>query len=108
MPIVVETCKATPVSERLLTAHGIFGAFSEMTIAAVLSARRRGAVLLSITYKRPRIGNRKPRGPNNYLVNSSNCDEVCEHHSADGEKLGFRFRGLSRCRRTSGSLVVRP
>jgi len=51
--MVVETCKATPVSERFLTAHGIFGAFSEMTIAAVLSARRRGAFLLLITYSAP-------------------------------------------------------
>ena len=52
--MVVETTKAPPVSEEFLAVHGIFGAFSEMTMAAVFSARLRGAFLFSVTRLTPK------------------------------------------------------
>ena len=47
--MVVDTCKAAPVSEIFLTVHSILGALSLMTMKAVFSTRLRVAIRLSFT-----------------------------------------------------------
>jgi len=51
MPMVVDTCKAAPVSETFLIVHSIFGALSLMITKAVFSTRLRKAIRFSFTAK---------------------------------------------------------
>ena len=53
--MVVDTCRAAPVSETFLTVHSIFGALSLMIMKAVFSTRLRDAFRFSFTGCRPSI-----------------------------------------------------
>jgi len=56
--MVVDTCKAAPVSETFLTVHSIFGALSLIMIKAVFNTRLREAIRFSFTGCRPSINSR--------------------------------------------------